>query len=185
VPVRTSSSRQLARAAPGSALIQFCFHFDICLRATLDTARPHHHGAVGGFFSAPQDRAASTSFEGGVKSGGSRHTETLSASLDVCPSLERGSQHHLLGGTIKSDGCAVAAIWRSPISSDMKMNISTSRPVEMRSYVQLQREIHEALRKQHPEWIEPNGDCPTCESYESRFAELLDIFLSNERKSAA
>jgi hypothetical protein len=67
----------------------------------------------------------------------------------------------------------------------MKMNISTSRPVEMRSYVQLQREIHEALRKQHPEWIEPNGDCPTCESYESRFAELLDIFLSNERKSAA
>jgi hypothetical protein len=65
------------------------------------------------------------------------------------------------------------------------MNISTSRPVEMRSYVQLQREIHEALRKQHPEWIEPNGDCPTCESYESRFAELLDIFLSNERKSAA
>jgi hypothetical protein len=67
----------------------------------------------------------------------------------------------------------------------MKMNISASRPVEMHSYVQLQREIHEALRKQHPEWIEPNGDCPTCESYESRFAELLDIFLSNERKSAA
>jgi hypothetical protein len=67
VPVRTSSSRQLARAAPGSALIQFCFHFDICLRATLDMARPHHHGAVGGFFSAPQDRAASTSFEGGNK----------------------------------------------------------------------------------------------------------------------
>ncbi len=55
----------------------------------------------------------------------------------------------------------------------------------MHSYVQLQREIHNALRKQHPEWIEPDGDCPTCDSYESRVAELLDIFQSNERKSAA
>jgi hypothetical protein len=34
----------------------------------------------------------------------------------------------------------------------------------------------DALRKQHPEWIEQSGDCPTCESYESRFAELLDPF---------
>ena len=68
MPARTSS-KQLARAAPRSALIQFCFHFDICLRANLDMARPHHHGAVGGFFSAPQERAVSTSFEGGDKSG--------------------------------------------------------------------------------------------------------------------
>jgi len=56
---------------------------------------------------------------------------------------------------------------------------------EIRSYVQLQHQIHDVLREQHPEWIEPSGDCPTCESYESRFAELLDFFQSNERKSAA
>jgi hypothetical protein len=36
--------------------------------------------------------------------------------------LERGSRHHLVGGTTKSDGRAVAAIWRSPRSSEMKMN---------------------------------------------------------------
>jgi hypothetical protein len=40
---------------------------------------------------------------------------------------------------------------------------------------QLQQEIHDALRVQHPEWVEPNGDCPTCESYESRLAELLGL----------
>jgi hypothetical protein len=40
---------------------------------------------------------------------------------------------------------------------------------------QLQQEIHDALRVQHPDWIEPNGDCPTCESYESRLAELLSL----------
>jgi len=67
----------------------------------------------------------------------------------------------------------------------MKMNTSASSFGEIRSYVQLQHQIHDALRQQHPEWIEQNGDCPTCESYESRFAELLDIFQSNERKSAA
>ena len=67
----------------------------------------------------------------------------------------------------------------------MKMNSSTSRSGEIGSYVQLQHQIHDALREQHPEWIEQNGDCPTCESYESRFAELLTIFRSNERKSFA
>jgi hypothetical protein len=40
---------------------------------------------------------------------------------------------------------------------------------------QLQQEIHDALRVQHPEWVEPDGDCPTCESYESRLAELLAL----------
>jgi hypothetical protein len=79
----------------------------------------------------------------------------------------------------------VAAICRSPISSDMKMNTSASGSDGIRSYVQLQHQIHDALREQHPEWIEQNGDCPTCESYESRFAELLGIFQANERKSAA
>ena len=52
-------------------------------------------------------------------------------------------------------------------------------------FVQLQQEIHGALREQHPEWVQPNGDCPTCESYESRFAELLGKFAANERQSAA
>jgi hypothetical protein len=31
------------------------------------------------------------------------------------------------------------------------------------------------LRVQHPDWVEPNGNCPTCDSYESRFAELLGL----------
>jgi hypothetical protein len=67
----------------------------------------------------------------------------------------------------------------------MKMNMPASSYGEIRSYVQLQHQIHDALREQHPEWIDQNGDCPTCESYESRFAELLDLFQSNERRSVA
>jgi len=45
--------------------------------------------------------------------------------------------------------------------------------IEVPGYAKLQREIHDALRAQHPEWVQPGGDCPTCDSYESRLAELL------------
>jgi hypothetical protein len=48
-------------------------------------------------------------------------------------------------------------------------------PNEIHSYSELQQQIHEHLRMQHPDWIEPNGDCPTCDSYELRLAELLGL----------
>jgi hypothetical protein len=44
---------------------------------------------------------------------------------------------------------------------------------EIHLYIQLQQQIHHALRVQHSDWIEPNGNCPTCDSYESRLADLL------------
>src|SRR6478672_6179854 len=44
---------------------------------------------------------------------------------------------------------------------------------EVPGYAKLQREMHDALRAQHPEWIEADGKSPTCDYYESRFAELL------------
>jgi hypothetical protein len=48
-------------------------------------------------------------------------------------------------------------------------------PTEIHSYSELQRQIHQDLRVQHPEWVQPNGDCPTCDSYEVRLAELLGL----------
>ena len=46
------------------------------------------------------------------------------------------------------------------------------------------RPEHDDLRVQHPEWVEPNGDCPTCESYERRLAESIAIFQSEKRPLA-
>jgi hypothetical protein len=46
---------------------------------------------------------------------------------------------------------------------------------QMNCYSELQQQIHEDLRIQHPEWVEPNGSCPICDSYESRLAELLGL----------
>jgi len=43
----------------------------------------------------------------------------------------------------------------------------------------LLQQIHDDLRIQHPEWVQPNGESPTCDSpptcdsYEARLMELL------------
>jgi hypothetical protein len=42
------------------------------------------------------------------------------------------------------------------------------------SIAELRQQIRYDLRVQHPEWVEPNGGCPKCDSYESRLAELLE-----------
>jgi hypothetical protein len=38
---------------------------------------------------------------------------------------------------------------------------------------ELQRQIHDDLRRQHPEWIEPGGESPMCDFYEARLRRLL------------
>jgi hypothetical protein len=68
----------------------------------------------------------------------------------------------------------------------LAMNVNASPSAfEIRSYTQLQRQIHDDLRAQHPEWVEPNGECPTCESYESRLAELLGLSSPGEHRAVA
>ena len=45
---------------------------------------------------------------------------------------------------------------------------------QIHTYTELRQQIHDDLRIQHPEWVQPNGDCPTCDAYEARLMELLD-----------
>jgi hypothetical protein len=52
--------------------------------------------------------------------------------------------------------------------------IAMSHPIH--TYAELQKQIHDDLRIQHPEWVQSNGECPTCDSYEARLAQLLDNF---------
>jgi len=64
---------------------------------------------------------------------------------------------------------------------------ATSLPalaVEAAPYVALQQEMHDALLVQHPEWVERDGNCPTCDDYDRRFAHLLSFFLTFERAKA-
>jgi hypothetical protein len=79
----------------------------------------------------------------------------------------------------------MAAVCLLPILMAMKTNASRRVTKEVEPYVQLQRQMHEALLKEHPEWVQPNGDCPMCEAYESRLAELLGLSSEQEHRSAA
>jgi hypothetical protein len=57
------------------------------------------------------------------------------------------------------------------------MTVSANLLEQAPAYAALQREVHDALLAQHPEWIGRNGDCPTCDDYDHRFAELLSLSL--------
>ena len=45
---------------------------------------------------------------------------------------------------------------------------------EIHTYAELQQQIHDDLRVQHPEWIQPDGKSPMCDSYEARLMRVLD-----------
>jgi hypothetical protein len=49
---------------------------------------------------------------------------------------------------------------------------------QIRSYGELQEQLHRDLLAQHPEWIDSEGNSPTCDEYDRRFAELISIFRS-------
>jgi hypothetical protein len=60
-------------------------------------------------------------------------------------------------------------------------------PHQIHTYTELQQQIHDDLRIQHPEWVEPNGESRMCDSYEARLTEQLDTLTrrgSNESIAA-
>ena len=48
---------------------------------------------------------------------------------------------------------------------------------QLDTYADLRKQIHNDLRIQHPEWIQPNGESPMCDSYEARLMETLDVLI--------
>jgi hypothetical protein len=44
---------------------------------------------------------------------------------------------------------------------------------QIHTYTELRQQIHDDLRIQHPDWVNPDGSSPRCDSYESRLTELL------------
>ena len=72
-----------------------------------------------------------------------------------------------------------------PMLLTMKTDTSLSVPHPGHAYVQLQQQVHEALLREHPEWVDPDGSCPTCEMYESRLAKLLGLSSESEHRPAA
>jgi hypothetical protein len=62
------------------------------------------------------------------------------------------------------------------VSQSNRRSISNAR--QIRSYAELQEQLHRDLLTQHPEWIDSDGNCPRCDEYDRRLAELIAIFQS-------
>lgn len=45
---------------------------------------------------------------------------------------------------------------------------------QIHSYAELKQQIHDDLRKQHPEWVQASGKCPECDEHEARLEELIE-----------
>jgi hypothetical protein len=52
---------------------------------------------------------------------------------------------------------------------------------QIHTYADLRKRIHEDLRTQHPEWVQPNGESPLCDSYEERLMKTLQSLNQSER----
>jgi hypothetical protein len=57
--------------------------------------------------------------------------------------------------------------------SGESLTTATAPPRQIHTYAELRQQIHDDLRLQHPEWVEPDGKSPICDSYEARLMELL------------
>ena len=104
--------------------------------------------------------------------------------MPTLPSSERGtdksSQRAVADARHRSESLCMNAQGRQENFS----NGRTSRH-QVRTYAELQEQLHHDLMAQHPEWIDGDGNCPTCESYDRRLAELISSFQSGNRKSMA
>lgn len=43
-----------------------------------------------------------------------------------------------------------------------------------KSIADLRQQVHDDLRRQHPEWVLPNGESPMCDAYETRLMNLIE-----------
>ena len=51
---------------------------------------------------------------------------------------------------------------------------------QVHTYAELRQQIHDDLRVQHPDWIQPNGESPLCDFYETRLMETLHNLTEGE-----
>jgi len=66
---------------------------------------------------------------------------------------------------------ALRRIPPAPILDLLPRLIAMSHPIH--TYTELQQQIHDDLRIQHPEWVRPNGESPKCDSYDACLTEMV------------
>ena len=81
-----------------------------------------------------------------------------------------GSDFYLytnLPGARLRDLCSPSHLLRQRGAKGVVMRIT-------KAVADLWQQIHDDLRRQHPEWVLTNGESPMCDAYEARLMELLE-----------
>ena len=73
---------------------------------------------------------------------------------------------------------------KSSRGTDESLSEPTAPPHQVHTYTELQQQIHDDLRVQHPDWIQPDGKSPMCDSYEKRLMELLAGLTRRESRQS-
>jgi hypothetical protein len=77
---------------------------------------------------------------------------------------------------------ALRRIPPAPILNLLPRPIAMFHPIH--TYAELQQQIRDDLRIQHPEWVEPNGESPMCDSYETCLTKMLDTLTQRASNRA-
>ena len=73
---------------------------------------------------------------------------------------------------------AIRRIPLAPILNLLPKPIAVSHPIH--TYTELQQQIHDDLRIQHPEWVKPNGESTKCDSYDACLMEMVGTLTRRE-----
>ena len=73
---------------------------------------------------------------------------------------------------------------RSHRSTKLDKTSRANAPHQIQTYAELRQQIHDDLRVQHPEWIQPDGKSPMCDSYEARLMQVLDSMTQKVSKES-
>jgi hypothetical protein len=60
-----------------------------------------------------------------------------------------------------------------PSRASESLAAPTVAPHQIHTYAELRQQIHDDLRLQHPDWIQPDAESPICDFYAARLMELL------------
>jgi hypothetical protein len=72
---------------------------------------------------------------------------------------------------VRNSGRELRRTPTAPMVNVLPMPIAMSHPIH--TYTELQQQIHDDLRIQHPDWVNPSGESPMCDSYDTCLTEIL------------
>lgn len=74
-------------------------------------------------------------------------------------------------GQLAEFKCGLSDRASSRSGNQSHLHIAMSHQIH--TYSELRQKIHDDLRLQHPEWVQPNGESPICDSYDARLMKLI------------